>query len=129
MNLSKHTHRVIYADTDHFGVVYYGRYLEWMEAGRAEILRENGITYADYEKKGMYAPVVRLEVDYQRPARYDEVIIIETKIAKIGNSSIEFNYAIKRDEEILANAKTVNVFITKNGEKARVPDQIRKILS
>lgn len=130
INLNKTKHRVRYADTDHFGVVYYARYLNWLEAGRTEILRDNGISYADYEKKDMFAPVVKLEIEYKNPIRYDEIAVIETKIEKIGNSSVEFSYKITRESDnmLIATAKTVNVFITKKGEKVRVPDEVREII-
>jgi acyl-CoA thioester hydrolase len=130
MNINKTEIRVRYADTDHFGVVYYARYLNWLEAGRTEILRDNGISYSEYEKKGIYAPVVKLDVEYQNPAKYDDIIIIETKIEKIGNSSVEFHYIIYRQEGMLplASAKTINVFITKDRKTIRVPEEIRRIL-
>ncbi len=129
-NQNRIEHRIIYADTDHGGAVYYNRYLEWMEKGRTEILRDNGITYADFEKKRIIAPVAHVEVDYRNSPKYDEIIVIETKIEKIGNSSIEFIYKVykKSDNTLIATAKTVNVFITKAGEKVRVPDGVRKIL-
>lgn len=129
-NLNRLEFRVRYSMTDHFGVVYYARYLDWLEAGRTEILRDNDVSYADFEKMGMFAPVVKLDVEYKKFARYDELVIVETKIEKIGNSSVEFSYRIyrKSDQTVIAIAKTVNVFITKEGEKVNVPDTVRKIL-
>jgi acyl-CoA thioester hydrolase len=129
-NLNKTEFRIRYADTDSFGVAYYGSYLRFLEAARTEILRDNGISYKHYEEQGFYAPVARVEVDYKSPARYDDIIIIETKIEKIGNSSIEFGYKItnKETKELIAVAKTVNVFTTKDGEKIPVPEEIRAIL-
>lgn len=130
MNINLVEHRVRYSETDHFGVVYYARYLDWLEAGRTEILRENGISYADIEKKGMFAPVVKVEIEYKNPAKYDDIIVIETNIIEIRNSSVEFSYKIYRKENnlLLAVAKTINVFITKNREKVSVPEEVRKIL-
>ena len=130
MNLNKLEFRIRYSMTDHFGVVYYARYLDMLEAGRTEILRENSITYSDYEKKGIFAPVVKVEVEFKQPARYDDILILETKIEKIGNSSVEFSYKFhkKSDNTLVATAKTINVFITKKGEKVKVPEEVRKIL-
>jgi acyl-CoA thioester hydrolase len=126
MNITKH--RVRYADTDHFGVVYYARYLDWFEAGRTEILRDQGITYADLEKKGMFAPVVEIKVEYKKPAKYDDVVELETTIDKIGNSSIKFNYKVfNSKKELLCEAYTVNVFIDKDMKPVRIPDNIRAI--
>ena len=128
MNKSVFSHRVIYADRDHFGVVYYARYLEWMEAGRSELIRKGGISYADYEKMGFFVPVVKLDIEYQSPARYDDIVDVETRIEKIGNSSIHFTYDIKVKGKLIATAKTVNVFITRDGKKVHVPDEVRNIL-
>lgn len=130
MNLNRLKYRVRYSHTDHFGVVYYARYLDWFEAGRTEILRDNDVSYAGFEKKGLFAPVVHLEVDYHHPARYDDIVVVETSITKIGNTSVEFNYRVMRESDhlLLAEAKTVNVFVTKIGKPIKVPPEVRKIL-
>jgi len=90
MITNKTEHRVRYADTDHFGVVYYARYLDWFETGRTEILRVKGITYADLEKQDLFAPVVEVKVNYKKPPKYDDLVILETTIENIGNFSIKF---------------------------------------
>lgn len=123
-------HRVRYADTDHFGVVYYARYLDWFEAGRTEILRAKGITYAELEKKGLFAPVVEVKVNYKKPARYDDIVELETSVEHVGNSSIKFVYKVfnKKTKELLCEAYTVNVFINKEMESVRIPDEVRRVL-
>ncbi|MBW2984199.1 acyl-CoA thioesterase [Candidatus Woesearchaeota archaeon] len=130
MAKNKTEHRIRYADTDHFGVVYYARYLDWFEAGRTEILREKGVTYADLEKKGIYAPVVEIKVNYKAPGRYDEIIVLETEITKIGNTSIRFDYKVfnKKSMKLLAEAYTVNVFIDKGMKPVPVPEDIKKLV-
>jgi len=127
---NKTEHRVRYSDTDHFGVVYYARYLDWFEAGRTEILRVKGITYADLEKKGIFAPVVEVKVNYKKPPRYDYIVVLETAVEHIGNSSIKFKYKVydKKTNELLAEAYTINVFITKNMKSVRIPDDVRAAL-
>ena len=123
-------HRVRYSDTDHFGVVYYARYLDWFEAGRTEILRAKGITYSALEKKGFFAPVVEVKVTYKKPARYDDIVVLETTIENVGNSSIKFNYKVfdKETKELLVEAYTVNVFITRDMKPVRIPDEVRDVL-
>lgn len=123
--------RVYYADTDHGGVVYYANYLKWFEIGRTEILRQAGFNYADYEKKDLIAPVVEVKCCYKDSARYNDMIIIETGIEKIGNSSIKFNYKIirKRDKKLLAEGYTVNVFVDMETKKStKMPEELRKAL-
>ena len=126
---NKTEHRVRYSDTDHFGVVYYARYLDWFEAGRTEILRERGITYSALEKQGLFAPVVEIKVNYKKPARYDDIVVLETSIENVGNSSIKFNYKVyNQKNELLAEAYTINVFITKEMKSVRIPDEVRNLL-
>ncbi|MBR9706264.1 acyl-CoA thioesterase [Candidatus Pacearchaeota archaeon] len=123
-------HRVRYADTDHFGVVYYARYLDWFEAGRTEILRVNNITYSELEKQDLFAPVVEIKVNYKKPPKYDDLVVLETSVENIGNSSIKFNYKVfdKKTDELLAEAYTVNVFINKEMKPVRIPNDVRKAL-
>ena len=123
--------RVYYSDTDHGGVVYYANYLRWFEIGRTEILRQAGFNYADYEKKSLIAPVVEVKCNYNDSARYNDLIIIETNIEKIGNSSIKFNYKIirKKDKKLLAEGYTVNVFVDMKTKKStNIPEELRKAL-
>ncbi len=125
--MNKTEHRVRYSDTDHFGVVYYARYLDWFEAGRTEILREKGVTYSELEKQGLFAPVVEIKVNYKKPPKYDDLVVLETSVEKVGNSSVKFNYKVfdKKTDELLAEAYTVNVFINKEMESVRIPDDVR----
>jgi len=115
MKINETELRVYYADTDHGGVVYYANYLKWFEIGRTEVLRQNGFNYADYENKNIIAPVVEVKCNYKEPVRYNDVITIKTTIMNIGNSSIKFDYKIirKKDNELLAEGYTVNVFVDK----------------
>lgn len=128
--MNKTEHRVRYSDTDHFGVVYYARYLDWFEAGRTEILRAKGVTYAELEKKGFFAPVVEIKVNYFKPARYDDIVELETSVEHVGNSSIKFKYKVfnKETKELLVEAYTVNVFINKEMKPVRIPEEVRKAL-
>src|SRR3989338_4412726 len=123
--------RVYYADTDHEGVVYYANYLRWFEIGRTEILRQHGYDYSDIEKKNIIVPVVEVKCNYNDSARYNDVVIIETNIERIGNSSIKFNYKIirKKDEKLLAEGYTINVFVDMKTKKpTKIPEELRKAL-
>ena len=128
--MNKTEHRVRYSDTDHFGVVYYARYLDWFEAGRTEILREKGITYSELEKQGLFAPVVEVKVNYKKPARYDDIVVLETTVEHVGNSSVKFVYKVfnKETGELLVEAYTVNVFINKDMKPQKIPEEVRRVL-
>jgi acyl-CoA thioester hydrolase len=96
---NKCSYRVIYGDTDKMGVVYYANYLRWFEKGRSELLRQFGLPYAEVEQEGLQFPVVEVTCRYQKPARYDDTIIIETQLADISRASLSFSYRIYRDGE------------------------------
>ncbi|MFZ5966446.1 MAG: acyl-CoA thioesterase [Bacillota bacterium] len=107
--------RVRYQETDQMGVVYNGNYYTWFEVGRAEYFRSIGYTYAKLEKEGIILPVVESQCEYKIPAKYDDEILIRTRIAKIKGVRLEFNYEIlrKEDEAVLAKGRTVHAFVDK----------------
>lgn len=110
------TIRVRYKDTDQMGVVYNGNYFTWFEIGRVEFLRNLGIRYLDLEKMGVYTAVAEAYCKYIKPARYDEEVVIKTKIRRLTNVRIEFEYSLyrKEDNELLATGYTVHAFVDKN---------------
>jgi acyl-CoA thioester hydrolase len=93
--------RVRYAETDQMGVVYHSNYLNYLELGRVEWLRSLGSSYSELEKKGVLLPVVHAELNYRFPARYDELIRVETEISSIGKSSIEFRSQLYNESDAL----------------------------
>lgn len=110
------TIRVRYKETDQMGVVYNGNYFTWFEIGRVEFLRNLGIRYLDLEKMGVYTAVAEAYCKYIKPARYDEEVVIKTKIRRLTNVRIEFEYSLyrKEDNELLATGYTVHAFVDKN---------------
>ena len=117
------TYRVIYGDTDQMGIVYYANYLRWFERGRAEFLRQIGLPYAAIEKAGFHFPVAEINCRYAQPARYDDVIQIETELVELGRASLSFNYRITRqaDHSSLATGSTKHACIDHSGRVRRIP--------
>ena len=91
--------RVAYADTDQMAMVYHANYLVWFERGRTEAMRELGLAYAALEARGLLLPVVEAGIRFRAPARYDDVLAIETVVATLGPASIGFRYRVRRVEE------------------------------
>ena len=91
--------RTRYAETDQMGVVYYGNYPQYLELGRVEWLRSIGFTYKAMEEEGVMMPVVSLQIQYKKPALYDELITIRTKLKELHSTKIEFNYEILNEKE------------------------------
>ena len=127
--MNKIEHRVLYGDTDAGGVVYYANYLRWFESGRREIFRGLEIDYNALDKRGIITPVVEAHCNYFHPARYDDVVVIETRISDVKEKSIKFDYKIfrKEDRKLLATGHTINVFVDKKKMKSmKIPDDLRK---
>ena len=70
--------RVRYAETDQMGYVYYGNYAQYFEVGRVEWLRSLGVSYKSLEESGIMLPVIKLEVDFIKPGKYDDLLTINT---------------------------------------------------
>lgn len=82
--------RVRYSETDQMGVVYYGHYAQYLEVGRAEAIRSLGFTYRELEEMGVLMPVTSLEVQYHRPARYDDLLTVRTCLREKPERRIRF---------------------------------------
>ncbi len=120
--------RVLYADTDGMGIVYYANYLRWFEMGRTALMRQAGISSADMEAHAVYLPVSEVSCKYLRSARYDEVLIIETTIDFIKRASMQFRYRIFRREDgaELVTGTTLHAFIDRQGNIVRIPRPLKE---
>src|SRR5439155_22984572 len=97
--MHRHLLRVRYADTDRMGFAYYGHYLRWFEIGRAELIRAQGTSYRAVEESGISLPVLEARCRYLKPARYEELLAIESAVARLGRASVRFGYRVVRAEE------------------------------
>jgi acyl-coA thioester hydrolase, ybgC/ybaW family len=122
--------RTRYAETDQMGVVYYGNYPQYLELGRVEWLRSIGFTYKAMEEEGIMMPVVSLQIQYKKPALYDELITIRTKLKELPSTKIEFDYEILNEKgELLSMANTVLVFVdAKTFRPVRCPEKVLKLI-
>lgn len=122
------TLRVRYAETDQMGVVYYANYFVWCEIGRVEFFRELGYDYKQMEiEDDCHLPVVESHCRYRAPARYDDEVVIETRVTALRSSVIKFAYRILRltpdGEQLLAEAETVHVTVNKSMQKGKLPER------
>ena len=118
--------RVRYAETDQMGVVYYANYLVWMEVGRAEYCRASGISYRDMEAgDGILLAVVEAYCRYLRPARYDEEIAVQTRVANASRRAVEFQYEITHAQSgrKLASGETKHVFVGPDMKPVKLPEK------
>lgn len=114
MNTHQTTIKVRYAETDQMGVVYHGNYAQYLELGRLEWLSALGISYKEMEANDVMLPVVSLNINYKKPACYDDVLTVSTTLVKLPTASIEFDYEIRNSSgELLTTANTKLVFVNK----------------
>ena len=110
--------RVRYGETDQMSFVYYGVYAQYYEVGRVELLRSLGLTYKELEKMGFTLPVVNLNINYKKPAYYDDELTIRTTIKELPSSKITFYYEmVNENNEMLNIGEVVLVFVNKETGK------------
>jgi acyl-CoA thioester hydrolase len=120
--------RVRYAETDRMGFAYYGCIAAWLEVGRVEYLRERGLVYRDVEDLGRLLAVRRLEVDYHAPARYDDVVLVRTRVTDVGKSRVDFESEVLReeDEALLARGRVRLACLDRDGRPQRLGEELSK---
>ncbi|MBC5836335.1 acyl-CoA thioesterase [Flavobacterium muglaense] len=124
--------RVRYAETDQMGVVYHGNYAQYFEMGRVEWLRNLGVSYKWMEENGVMLPVVSLNINYKKPARYDDLLRVKTIFKSQTSVKIEFDYKIYNEKsELLTIGNSVLVFVDMKTSRPVVPpDYVKeKLLS
>ncbi|HXV76410.1 MAG TPA: thioesterase family protein [Candidatus Polarisedimenticolaceae bacterium] len=120
--------RVRYAETDRMGIAWHGRYLEWYETGRTELMRAAGCTYADVEDEaGIRFPVIEVGSRHLRPARYDDVVEIYTRVTEVRGARVRFDYELVRasDRQTLATGYTEHAAVGSDGRPTRLPPHLR----
>jgi acyl-CoA thioester hydrolase len=123
------TVRVRYAETDQMGVVYHGNYFVWFEVGRVEYCRQLGLDYKRMEIDGdSFIVVVEASCRYRRPARYDDLLTVRTRLTESRRRTIRFAYEIFRQDsgEQLATGETLHVICDRLGQPKALPEKYRK---
>lgn len=114
--------RVRYAETDQMSYVYHGNYAQYLEMGRIEWLRNIGISYKKMEETGIMLPVINLNINYLKSAKYDDLLTLKTTLIKKPSVKIDFTYEIYNEQnELLTTANTTLVFINMKTNKPTRP--------
>lgn len=103
--------RVLYAHTDVMGIVNNGRYFEYFEAGRNNLLRETGYPYTDLEKEGYGLPVIEAHANYIDTAKYDDTITIKAELKQMPTVRVKIDYELFVDDRLIATGYTTHSFI------------------
>ncbi|MBN01737.1 MAG: thioesterase [Planctomycetaceae bacterium] len=121
--------RVRYNETDSMGFVHHANYFTYFELGRTELLRASGGNYRRMEESGLLVVVVRASCKYQRPAKYDDLLTIKTKITRITAAKIEHEYQVFRGEEQLAQAQVTLAVVNRAGAVQPVPEWMAALVA
>jgi len=104
--------RVRYGETDQMGYVYYGNYAQFFEVGRVEWLRALGVSYKSLEESGIMLPVIQLNINYMKPAKYDDLLTVTTTMTKKPLVKIEFDFEVRNENnDLLTTGFTSLVFM------------------
>ena len=124
------TLRVRYPETDQMGVVHHSHYLNWFEVGRTELMRESGCSYAELEREGVWMPVIEASCRYLRPARYDDVIRVRTRLVEVTRVTARFEYSVEResDGKALAAGSTRHAATDRHGVPCRMPARVLELM-
>ncbi len=123
------TIRVRYAETDQMGVVYYGNYFTWFEVGRVELCRELGFEYKRMETEDdSFIVVAEAQCRYKRPARFDDVLVIRTRVTESQRRTVRFSYEVlnQASGELIATGETLHVICDHLGRPKSLPVKYRK---
>lgn len=103
---------VRYSETDMMGVAHHANYPIWFEMGRTEYIKESGISYSEIEARGILLPLIHLECNYKRPAKYEDRLAVVTKLVELTCVKVRFAYEVynEADNSLLATGETVHAW-------------------
>ena len=126
----KYNTKVYYEDTDAAGIVYYANYLKFLERARSEAIYSMGLTNKKLlNDHGTVIIVKSCKIDYKKPAKFEDLLEIISKIKTISKSSFTMDQMIKRKEEIISESEIVLVTVNTEGKPIRIPDILDKFLN
>lgn len=120
--------RVYFEDTDFSGLVYHARYLQFMERGRSEFLRTLGIRHSALSEQGLAFAVRRMTIEFDRPARIDDVLTITTKPKHCGGARLILDQSVAREHTLLVRAEVTVALVGPGGKAARLPAEIQALV-
>ncbi|MFQ5719937.1 MAG: acyl-CoA thioesterase [Acidobacteriota bacterium] len=122
--------RVRFSDTDAMAVAHHSRHLAWFEVGRTELMRAAGAVYAQLARDGLHLPLIAAGLTYTAPARYDDLLSIETRVTRRSGVRVTFAYRIARadDGADLATGWTEHVLVDARFQPVRFPPHLKDLL-
>jgi acyl-CoA thioester hydrolase len=119
------TVRVRYAETDRMGLLHHANYFVYFEMARTEMLRQRGISYRDVEDAGHFLVIVDIGCKFRRPAHYDDVLTVRTKVARVTHVKIVHHYEVLRDGVLLAEGHSTLACVDREGRPQALPETLK----
>lgn len=122
---------VRFYETDMMGIAHHSNHFRWFEMARIEFLRHIGVTLGAMMKEDIVFPIMNVSCEYKEPARFDDIINIETYLVKMTRAQMVFRYRMRRasDGVLLATGETKNAFMNQStGKIVRLDDIFYKPL-
>jgi acyl-CoA thioester hydrolase len=116
--------RVRFCETDMMAIVHHANYLVYCEDARVDWLHKRGVSYADWERMGIHLPVVDVRLRYRQPARFEDVLDVETRVSELSRASVRFAYRVRRGDELLCEAETLLACVGHDLGLRRFPDDV-----
>lgn len=124
--------RVRYCDVDKMNVVYYGKYFDYIEWSRTELLRQTGLTNKELEEKGIGLPIISVSGNYKSPARYDDVLIVKSYLKKKPEGlrlTLSYEIKNKKTAELIFEGESTHVCVDmKTMRPIRFPVEIQNLI-
>ncbi|MHC4470433.1 MAG: acyl-CoA thioesterase [Planctomycetota bacterium] len=122
----RHEIRVRYGETDQMGVVHHSVYALYFEEARTELMRSLGIRYADMERDGVLLPLIEVAVRFIRGPRYDDVLVLESRVSELSRARVRIDYSIyrKEDGELLAHGHSAHACTNAELRPRRFPEHV-----
>lgn len=124
----RHSHRVTYSECTLGNHIYYSRYLDILESARGEFFRQLGTTFLNWQQQDVIFPVIECRLRYKAPARYDDLLTVETWLTLLERIRLNFAYRILNDQNLLVEAETLHVCTALDEKPKKLPDELQSLL-
>jgi acyl-CoA thioester hydrolase len=126
--LTRLAFRVRFFETDLMGIVHHATYLTYVEAGRVEYLRRRGADYQALMDRGFHMPVVEARLVYPRTARFDEELVVVTRLGALTRVTVRFDYQVIRADELIVEGHTLLACVDSAHKPRRIPADVADLL-
>lgn len=115
MFVSETSFVVRYAETDQMGIVHHSNYPIWFEAGRTDFIKKMGMAYSKIEENGILLPLIELKCSYKGAAKYEDDIVVRTRIKELTFTRVVFYYEVYKNGEdsFITSGETMHAWTTK----------------